>query len=206
MKDNYDNPFLYSFFIDPLLKSAQKIIFNKISEKSSVIDIACGTGSFSFLLAGKCSNVTGVDIAPVMIDFALSKASGGKDGNIEFINNDILDLYKDITEPVFDYAVLSMAVHQFDEKSRDAVLKKANEIARKVFVLDYYYPVKPVFMRILINAIEYMAGKEHFRNFRSYNYEKGIVPILEKNKFLNIETCKTGKNIFSIVSFGKAGQ
>ena len=206
MGDNYDSPLFYSLLIDPLLKSVQEKVSTFIKEDTSLIDISCGTGSFSKILSKKCRTVTGVDISPAMTSFAEKKCRKDKINNITFINEDFLKLKKDNVQPAFDYAVLSMAIHQFDKKLRVQFLEKANEIAGRVFILDYSCPIKPGKIKILINGIEHLAGKKHFRNFKSYNAENGIISILEKNNFKNIKNHDTGRDIFRIVSYGKDTQ
>ena len=203
MGDNYDKPVFYSILIDPLLISVQNKIPALIKENSSLIDISCGTGSFSRILSKRCRNVTGVDISPDMISFAEERSKKENISNTVFINKDFLELKNEIFSDVFDYAVLSMAVHQFDENLRFKFLKKAADIAERIFVLDYASPVKPRLMKTMIYSIEYVAGKEHFRNFKSYNSEQGIPAILEKYNFKNIINHETGSDIFRIVSFGK---
>lgn len=203
MGDNYDKPVFYSILIDPLLRSIQNKIPALIKEDSSLIDISCGTGSFSRILSKRCRTVTGVDISPDMISFAEERSGKENISNTVFINKDFLELKDKDFSDVFDYAVLSMAVHQFDENLRFEFLKKAADIAERVFILDYACPVKPLLMNMFISGIEYAAGKEHFNNFKSYNAEKGIISILEKYNFKNIINHDTGGDVFRIVSFGK---
>jgi len=65
-------------------------IFEKHSEKkiSSILDVACGTGNFSFILAERGYKVTGIDLSNEMIEVAQQKKSA-KSANPEFFNMDM---------------------------------------------------------------------------------------------------------------------
>jgi hypothetical protein len=47
---------------------------------------------------------------------------------------------------------------------------------------------------ILVKSIEFFAGKNHFKNFKSYQKEGGILKILERNKLKaeKVEYLKSG--------------
>ncbi len=62
-----------------------------------VLDAACGTGTVSDLLKNKGYNLTGVDIAPDMIDIAKKRVSG-----VDFYVSDLAELDLDKT---FDLAI-----------------------------------------------------------------------------------------------------
>ena len=51
--------------------------------QATVLDMGCGTGSLSVVLAGLGHSVTGIDVSPAMISLARAKASA-LDLNIEF--------------------------------------------------------------------------------------------------------------------------
>ncbi len=65
-------------------------IFNKHAEKHphSVVDLGCGTGSLTILMAEKGYDMTGVDASPEMLSSAYSKKSPG----ILWINQDFTEL------------------------------------------------------------------------------------------------------------------
>ncbi|MGB4872206.1 MAG: class I SAM-dependent methyltransferase, partial [Candidatus Promineifilaceae bacterium] len=43
--------------------------------EAAILDIGCGTGSLSAVLAGLGHQVTGIDLSPVMISIAQTKAA-----------------------------------------------------------------------------------------------------------------------------------
>jgi 2-polyprenyl-3-methyl-5-hydroxy-6-metoxy-1,4-benzoquinol methylase len=62
--------------LDPVVRAAWKDLLTQLlpTHPSMVLDIGCGTGSVSTLLAELNHNVTGVDLSPAMIDIATQKA------------------------------------------------------------------------------------------------------------------------------------
>jgi 2-polyprenyl-3-methyl-5-hydroxy-6-metoxy-1,4-benzoquinol methylase len=61
---------------DPAVRAAWKDLLTQLlpTSPSMVLDIGCGTGSVSMLLAELSHNVTGVDLSPSMINIASEKA------------------------------------------------------------------------------------------------------------------------------------
>jgi ubiquinone/menaquinone biosynthesis C-methylase UbiE len=58
------------------------------------------------------------------------------------------------------------------------VVKKGG---RLVFV-DFNCPLPKSIISLFVKSIEFFAGKNHFKNFKSYQKEGGILKILERNK------------------------
>ena len=61
---------------DPAVRQAWTALIQNCfpGRNSSILDIGCGTGSLSLVLAGLGHQVTGVDLSPAMISIAKSKA------------------------------------------------------------------------------------------------------------------------------------
>ncbi len=64
-------------------------IVNKFNSKvENIVDLACGTGSSSLSLAKKGFKITGVDLAPQMLEVAREKSSEEK-AEIDFVKQDM---------------------------------------------------------------------------------------------------------------------
>ena len=72
---------------DPATHAAWSDLFRQwIPTPARVLDLGCGTGSLSVLLARQGHRVTGVDLSPRMIDLARAKAAAGP--NADFVVGD----------------------------------------------------------------------------------------------------------------------
>ena len=62
--------------LDPQVRKAWAVLLRKlVPSRSTVLDLGCGTGSLAVLLAEHGHAVTGVDLAPRMIEAAQAKAA-----------------------------------------------------------------------------------------------------------------------------------
>lgn len=102
-------------------KISKILDFSDIREKSSVLDVACGTGVLiPFLLKRNVSHVTGIDISPEMINSAKTKFT--QYNNVEFINASAEDI--DFVQK-FDRIIIFDAFPHFCHKEK--VIKKMAE-------------------------------------------------------------------------------
>lgn len=87
------------------------LVMNSIPGKiSNTLDIGCGKGTLSQLLAKRASKVTGIDISCKMIKIA--KESSLNNDNIDFINADILTY--SFPENSFDVIVSIASLHHMN--------------------------------------------------------------------------------------------
>lgn len=190
--------FFYQLFIDPLLSSVRLSVTSLIHPGENVIDIACGTGVLSVEMAGKAGYVSGIDISEEMIITAQNTATKKKVSNILFEQADATDLSR-FTDNSFDVAVTSMSTHQFDRAVAVKVLSEMRRVARRIIVADYNCPMVPGAAATLARTIEFLAGGDHYRNFRTYMNHGGIKS-LAKEAGLKITGIKVrGSGVFVVV-------
>ena len=145
-----------------------------------ILDIGCATGRLLFKLAGHgYTNLSGVDLAPRIIEVARKKLSNVK------VNLDLktADSEDDLSCPdnSFDIITLTGVIHHF-YRLNDA-LKEAYRVLDKQGKLIILDPWFPIIIRQIVNAWLYFFP--HDGDFRFYT-PKGIDKTLTKIGLENI--------------------
>ena len=195
----FDSGIVYKYSIDPILSPVQNIATAMIPSDNTIIDIACGTGAFVFILASKSKHVIGIDHSESMINLAIKVTEKKALDNVYFI----LDEERRLTafrNNEFDIATLSMALHQFSQEIGFNVLSESIRISKEILIIDYSYPLTPNIYKYIVYLVERMAGKEHYSNFKSYMDFGGTDNYLKKIGLKMILTKKLKNNgIFTII-------
>ena len=164
-------------FYDKLIAPNQDRMFAQIKKlippKSKVLDVGCGTGRLSFQLSDYCEKVVGLDLSSKNISVANSNLITSPKKNISFVHGDIQKLKYDNSEK-YDYAVITYVIHEVDEKDRVSLLNEIRQVAENIIIGDYIVPTPNGFWGVLNVIVEYLAGKEHYNNFKSYVKNGGI--------------------------------
>jgi SAM-dependent methyltransferase len=174
----YDGPF-YDRLIAPNQDRLFKQIKSLIEPNCTVIDVGCGTGRFSFSVADKCMSVVGLDLSKRNIDTARANLQKRPNDKISFLHKNLSDLITD-SKQKFDYAVLTYVIHEVDPLERITLLAEIALIADRIIIGDYLVP-KPISLWSVLNEIvEFVAGPEHFRNYKNYVHNGGIQDLAER--------------------------
>lgn len=165
--------FLYRKFIDPLLSGLRREILLHISPKDRILEIACGTGILAIDMASKAAHVTAIDLSEENIAAAARTAlkNGAVNVKFEVRNASDLSCYHNLQ---FDVTVITMAVHQFDPGQAIAILSEMRKKASRIIIGDYSHHMRSGWGRNLAWAIEWLAGGDHYRNFRNYISSGGL--------------------------------
>jgi ubiquinone/menaquinone biosynthesis C-methylase UbiE len=196
-----DTSTFYKIFIDPLLYGLRTKISSLVEEDQSLVDIACGTGALAVHLCGRCSRVLGIDNSESMISAAYKIKEKLNKQNLDFLLINAADL-KGIKDGEFDYATLSMALHQFPGSLRTKILLEMKRIAQRVIIADYSVPLPRGALSLFIPMIERMAGKEHHENFGSYQIGGGMDPLLKNLNFTVTSKSFVSYGVFQITLCG----
>jgi ubiquinone/menaquinone biosynthesis C-methylase UbiE len=189
----------YKTFIDPLLLPMRKRITGYILPGEKVIDIACGTGAQVFEMASVAGKIFGIDISESMIQTAQTRKLNDKILNVDFEVADATNLFQ-FNSGDFDISTISLALHQFDPELYTPILNEMKRIAHKILIVDYAVPLPRSLTGYTARFIEFLAGREHNRNFRKFYKLGGLEPILENHQ-LKISS----KRIFSSGIFQLVG-
>lgn len=176
--------FNYSTIVDPSLKDVRKSVFNivALNPGEKILDICCGTGDQLFYYAKRGINCFGIDINPNMIKLAEKRKKKRSINNIFFKIGDSTKLpFKD---GYFDCVSISLVLHEQERKIRERTIFEMKRVLKNkgslVFV-DFTFPLPKNLFGFFINKIEYLAGKENFKNFKDFLQQGGLEKILKEN-------------------------
>ena len=116
------------------------------------LEIGCGTGQFSRLLAGRAERVLALDLSPQMVRLARERSAAYP--NVEFVNADVETYH--LAENQFDCVATLTTLHHL---SAESIFKKIRKTLRPggVFVcLDLYR--RSGLGDLLLDGVAYPAG------------------------------------------------
>lgn len=155
----------------------------------SVIDIGCGTGEQSALLANDGRQVVGIDASPAMLTIAEKRNSA----NTAFILGSGSDT--NFPDGNFSAAILSFVLHETDPLTRVALLSEAKRLVGKhgYIVIAEYQPPKSLwgkFLSLGLHFVERLAGGGHYEGYRDWMKNGGFAGFCGANYLLIHETRK----------------
>lgn len=201
-KTHWYDGWFYDTFIAPNQDKLFRQIKNLIEPKTSIIDVGCGTGRLAFSLSNKSKSVLGIDLSKRNIDRARLSLFRRPDVKISFQHRSLRDLIK-VDHAYFDYAILTYVIHEVDEKERVNLLNEMAQVADKIIIGDYLVPKPEGFAGRLTEFIEYIAGAEHYRNYKNYLANGGIYHLAEKAGLNIINEIPTESSTNHIVVLSK---
>ncbi|MBS3944763.1 MAG: class I SAM-dependent methyltransferase [Melioribacter sp.] len=205
MLDN-KNHWYDGLFYDRIIAPNQDKSFSQIKKiinaGSNLLDVGCGTGRLAFQIADKCSKVDGIDISIKNVNLANKKLSVDVFPNITFHHADITK-FLSLKNKKYDYAVLSYVIHEVDISLRVEILKLLSQAAAKIIIVDYLTPRPKGFWSRLNEIVEFIAGKEHYRNFKSYVANGGIYGLAKQSGLKIIKEIKNVPSTSHIVVLSK---
>lgn len=188
----------YSTVIDPILAPMRKRVTSEINHGEKIIDIACGTGAQVFELCEIASEIVGVDLSDTMISHAQNSCKKRNILNAEFFVCDATNLSR-FEAKSFDVAVMSLALHQFDSRLHSPILSEMKRVANRIIIVDYAIPLPKNYAGVGSRIAEFLAGKEHNRNFKQFYRLGGLKAILTANNLTIQKSVLFGKGAFQLV-------
>ena len=193
----YDGLF-YDKLIAPNQDRLFRLIKGLITEQSTVLDVGCGTGRLEFQLSDKCKKITGVDLSSKNIKTAKKNLSKTDLGNINFIHSSIEEFSANNKEK-YDFAVITYVLHEVDKGKRIGVIKAMKEVAEGIIIGDYLVPVGNDINTKISKIVEFLAGKEHYRNYCSYVEQGGLNTLINEAQLRTIKEIKNKPKTSHIV-------
>lgn len=188
----------YSNVLDPILVSVRKRLAQEILPGQRVIDIACGTGAQLREISSTAAEITGIDLSESMIAYAKKTADQQGLTNADFRVANATDL-SSFKDSAFDVALMSLALHQFSPQLYPSLLLEMKRVAKTCILLDYTVPLPVNVVGIGSRIAEFLAGREHHRNFRAYYTQGGLSHILPAQGFVIKKSAFLAKRAFHLV-------
>ncbi|MFP4527004.1 MAG: class I SAM-dependent methyltransferase [Candidatus Kapaibacterium sp.] len=171
-KDDWFHGWIYENIMELFLQPHYEAIARMIPKGARVLDIACGTGGLGFNIINKAEYYAGIDISEKNIRRAKLRKEGDI-GNMEFFRGDALKL-GEFVPGEFDYAVISLALHEMPPSIRRPVIESAMQKARFIILADYASPLPRNIMGRFMRVVEFFAGRGHYRGFRHFIASGGL--------------------------------
>ncbi len=196
----YDGSF-YNKFIAPQQDELFDQISNIIVKDSTIIDVGCGTGRFAFTIADKCKSVLGIDLSKRNIEQSQLNLSNCPNKKISFQHKNLNEVLSEGKH--FDYALITYVIHEVAEIERIELMKQLSEIADTIIIGDYLVPRPNNFKGFFSRTIEFVAGKDHYRNFRNYVANGGIQFLVDEAGLVIVSEIKNHSSLNHIVQLKK---
>ena len=200
-KDSYSiGSSAYDFLIEPFLARVKLLTvrillkkFNK-SHEVRILEVACGTGTLSHLLAKKGFYLLSLDNSYSMIRQTYNKINDSDSGRVTAIHGDASNM--PFYSSSFDAVIMQLGLHEMENNIRMDSGREMIRVAKNdaVFLLFDFAPTnKWSFSKLILTIIEFIAGTDHYRNGRMFIKQGGILSFLEN---LNLEIIKK-RNFFN---------
>ena len=147
-----------------------------------VLDICCGTGALALHYARMGIIAAGIDLDPRVIQVADIKRRKQGLRNVSFLTATASDL--PIKDNLFDYASISMSLHEKERDDRDRIVTEMKRVVKKegaLVFIDYKIPLPRVPISSAIKAIEFIAGRNHWKCFNDYVKQGGLGELQKRN-------------------------
>lgn len=202
LKKHWYDGWFYAKFIDSDTAPLRDKILDFMEDGRRIIDVGCGTGGFALKIAPRCRYVLGVDVSEKQIAAARQRKEKSGLRNVEFRHLNAAALGQAVQEE-FDYATLSLIIHEIPQQERLQILRTVQQVAEKVIILDYNTPQPFSIWGAAIRMIEFLAGREHYRNFRGFVRQGGL-PKLCQEAGIAVQQEKINRaGVFRIVVAGE---
>jgi len=148
-----------------------------ISAFDTIIDVGCGTGALCSVLKDKGMDVTGIDSAIKILNFAMSKLENNE---IEFLQANALNGLP-FKNKSFDIAIASYVAHGLVEVERKRMYAEMSRITRNYVIIHDYNNEKS----LLTSIIEWLEGGHYFHFIK--NAEPEMKTCFSEVRVINVD-------------------
>ncbi|HTC00460.1 MAG TPA: glycosyltransferase [Ferruginibacter sp.] len=163
----------------------------ELVKNKAVLDIACGEGYGSVIIAAHATKVVGVDIDEETVKYAIEQYAS-KYNNVEFQSGSATSIPLD--DKLFDVVVSFETIEHLSEKDQQLFMLEIKRVLRPDGVLIMSTPNKKI----------YSEQFSHTNSFHLHEFEKEEFHAFIKQHFVNISFFDQGYEVVSIISNASA--
>jgi cyclopropane fatty-acyl-phospholipid synthase-like methyltransferase len=189
-KKHWYDGWFYDKFVAPNQDDVFRLVRDVIHDGSTVLDVGTGTGRLLFQLADKCQRVDGIDLSIKNVERAKRNLNSHGIPGISVYHASVEDFFTE-NHVTYSYAILSYVIHEIDSHKREDILVQLSNHVKKIILVDYAFPQPDWRTRVFNEIVEFAAGINHYRNFRSFIAASGLPGLVERT---GLEVLKEIKN------------
>lgn len=193
----YDG-WIYATFIDREQNPTRDLVIEQLKPGTSILDVGCATGKFAIKLAQHGFKVSGVDISEEMIRLAREHQLKSGLENVDFIHSHASYLFEQINE-TYDYAIFSFSIHEITHQERLEMISSIKPLTRQIVFCDYQTPPPSTIFGLGVWGIEFLAGSEHFENFKDFEKRGGLDSLINECNLKKVKEAGNPSGIYRIV-------
>jgi len=95
---------------------------------------------------------------------------------------------------------LTYVIHEVNEEERIPLLKEIAQVADKIIIGDYLIPCPNDLAGKIVKTVEFIAGRDHYRNFLTYETNGGIQYLADKAGLSIMKEIKNHTNHIAVLS------
>ena len=188
-------------FIRPIRYKVLKVV--KKYRYKTILDVCCGTGDQLKLLKKHGFNGEGIDLSEAM----LAEAEKGEEKVSCFLEDATQMHYSDAK---FDLVMTAFALHEKNHVTAQKIVEEMLRVTAEsgdILIVDYELSEKTSLLsRTAIYFIEWLAGKEHYKNFKSYIKKGGLPELLSGTPLKEVERHYFGQHGIVVLLLRKEGR
>jgi ubiquinone/menaquinone biosynthesis C-methylase UbiE len=166
-------------------------------EGMTVLDVGCGTGIQLERYQKAGCDVFGIDLSAAMLEVARQRL--GENANI-YLGDASKMPYPN---KKFDLITMTTVLHEMPQDVRSSVLNEMKRVLKedgRILLIDFHPgPIRPLkgwIFKSFITLIEFMAGGEHYKNYRAFLANKGLPGLISSHGLsIDQEKIVSGGNI-----------
>ena len=192
----------YDRLLYPFIQSIRIRVIKVVKkyQYKTILDVCCGTGDQLKLLQEHGFDGEGVDISDTMLSIA---HNGEVKANCK--HQDAAKMHYE--DAKFALVMTAFALHEKDHDTARKIVEEMVRVTAKggdILIVDYELSEKTsALSKMLIYFIEWLAGGEHYQNFRSYIKKGGLPELLSDITFREAERHYFGQHAIVLLLIRK---